>query len=142
MAGESWRRFVALLVAAPWVAFAVVRGFGQDPAEAGGGRVLVLLAGVQRRVRAGAQPVARGPVARVMTANLRFGRADARAVVALARRERVDLLALVELSPSLRARLNAAGLDRLLPHGFDRSAPGASGAAVFSRDRSASCPRS
>jgi hypothetical protein len=53
---------------------------------------------------------------RVMTANLQFGRADPDAVVAAVGEQRVDLLALEELTPQARSGLRRAGLDRLLPH--------------------------
>ncbi len=51
----------------------------------------------------------------VMTANLRFGEADAASLLALAREHDVDLLSLQELTPEAVERLDAAGARRLLP---------------------------
>jgi endonuclease/exonuclease/phosphatase family metal-dependent hydrolase len=50
-----------------------------------------------------------------MSANLFRGAADPDAVVALARRHDVDVLSLQELTPEALARLDAAGLQELLP---------------------------
>jgi endonuclease/exonuclease/phosphatase (EEP) superfamily protein YafD len=50
-----------------------------------------------------------------MSANLRFGEADAASVVALAREHDVDLLSLQELTPAAVRRLDAAGARTLLP---------------------------
>src|SRR5688500_10744796 len=58
---------------------------------------------------------ARGPVLVVMTSNLYVGRADAAAVVRLARERHVDVLSLQELRPEALARLDAAGMRELLP---------------------------
>ena len=51
----------------------------------------------------------------VMTTNLRFGGADARAVMRLVRAHDVDVLSLQELTPEAVARLDEAGARRLLP---------------------------
>ncbi|WP_062466945.1 endonuclease/exonuclease/phosphatase family protein [Demequina maris] len=60
---------------------------------------------------------ASGPVAlRVATFSLANGQADAGAVVDLVRENDLDLLALTELTPEAQARLEAAGLDELLPY--------------------------
>lgn len=70
---------------------------------------------------------------RVMTLNLRLGQADATAVVDGVRRERVDLLALEEITPDSLARLGRAGLDEALPHRVVRTGPGATGTGIWSR---------
>lgn len=162
----SWRRLIALLVAAPWVAFAVARGLSLDGSwfvvsalaftgwaaltgwvpvvvalvlrarTALLGAVLawlVLAVAVHGRALDDAQPDAGGTRVTVMTANLHFGEADPEAVVRLVRRERVDVLGAVELTPGLRGRLDRAGLAELLPSRLDRSARRASGAVLFSR---------
>lgn len=167
------RLLLAPLVAAPWVAFAVVRGLSLDrswllvsalaftPWAAVTGWVpvvtalvlraravavlalvawLVLVACVVGRARPDDQPAARGQRLTVMSANLYFGRADARRLVRLVREEHVDVLALVELTPELRAALRRAGLDALLPHVLDDAAVRASGAALFSRVSIAELP--
>ncbi|MBW3080224.1 endonuclease/exonuclease/phosphatase family protein [Bifidobacterium saguinibicoloris] len=53
---------------------------------------------------------------RLMTLNCRFGRADAADIVRQARERDVDVLALEEVSESLVARLDEAGIARLLPY--------------------------
>ena len=53
---------------------------------------------------------------RVLTLNCRYGHADAERVVGLVRDEDVAVLALQELSDDLVARLDAAGLNALLPY--------------------------
>jgi endonuclease/exonuclease/phosphatase (EEP) superfamily protein YafD len=86
--------------------------------------------------RAGAGPnatVRDGVPLRVMTANLYFGKGDARAVVALVARHRVDALALEEITPDALRRLDAAGLRRLLPFREGSAQPGARGTLLLSR---------
>lgn len=68
----------------------------------------------------------------VATVNLTYGEGDAGAVVDLVRSYDVDVLALEELTPEARTRLASAGLDRLLPHHADYSAPGFSGTGIWS----------
>ena len=82
-----------------------------------------------------AQPAVRdGVTVKVMASNLFVGRADARAVVALVAREHVDVLALEELTAEELARLDRAGLARLLPHRqFDPARGGGSGSGLFTR---------
>jgi endonuclease/exonuclease/phosphatase family metal-dependent hydrolase len=74
-----------------------------------------------------------GAALRVMTANLYFGRGDPKTVVALVRTHRVDVLALEEVTPQELARLDAAGLRRLLPHRAGTTLPGAAGTMLLSR---------
>lgn len=69
----------------------------------------------------------------VLTANLRLGLADAGALVALVRDEHVDALATQELTPDAVARLQAAGLERELPHAELDARPGAEGCGLWSR---------
>jgi endonuclease/exonuclease/phosphatase (EEP) superfamily protein YafD len=107
------RRLVALACAAAVVAFA-----------------LALLP----RAGAGPQPaIGDGIALRVMTANLYVGRGDARTVVDLVARHRVDVLALEELPPEALRRLDAAGLRRLLPYRDVDARPGAAGTGLFAR---------
>lgn len=74
---------------------------------------------------------------RVATVSLRLGRADPRAVVALVTAQRVDVLALQEVTPESVAGLRAAGLDAALPHSHVVAArpgsPPAAGGALWSR---------
>jgi len=77
--------------------------------------------------------VGSGPTLRALTANLRAGAADPGALVDLVRRERVDLLALQELTPDREADLQRLGLAALLPHRVTQSHPMAGGTALYSR---------
>jgi hypothetical protein len=86
------------------------------------------------RALPGPQPDVDGPTIRVMASNLFVGAGDARAVVRLVRERRVDVLALVELTPEELDRLDAAGLRRLLPYRDADARPvNASGSGLFSR---------
>jgi endonuclease/exonuclease/phosphatase (EEP) superfamily protein YafD len=69
----------------------------------------------------------------VMSANLRRGEADPRAVVRLVDRHAVELLSLQELTPSAAARLDAAGLRDRLPHRILDARAGARGSGILSR---------
>ncbi|MCW2983380.1 MAG: endonuclease/exonuclease/phosphatase family protein [Conexibacter sp.] len=82
----------------------------------------------------GPQPdVAAGATVHAMTANLFEGAGDARTIVALVRRQHVDVLALEELTPEEVARLDRAGLGRVLRHRDVDARPGASGTGLYSR---------
>ena len=59
---------------------------------------------------------ASGPVLRVLTANLRLGRASPPELVRLVRGLRPDVLSLQELTGQAVAALRAAGLEELLPY--------------------------
>lgn len=71
----------------------------------------------------------------VMTTNLLFGRADARAVVRLAREHDVDVLSLQELTPEAVEHLDDAGARELLPGRVLHPAPRASGTGLMARRR-------
>jgi endonuclease/exonuclease/phosphatase family metal-dependent hydrolase len=83
----------------------------------------------------GPRPDVAGPRIRVMTANLYVGRGDPGTVVRLVREQGVDVLGLEELTPEELARLDAAGLRKLLPYRNVDARPGASGTGLFSRFR-------
>ncbi len=72
---------------------------------------------------------------RVMTVNLRVGRADVPQVVELAIHRRVDMLVLEEVTPDARVRLREAGVGRVFGHHAGHAAAGAAGTMVFSRTR-------
>jgi endonuclease/exonuclease/phosphatase (EEP) superfamily protein YafD len=69
---------------------------------------------------------------RVMTANLRLGLADAKALTDSAR-ELADVLVVQELTPEAVSRLSAAGLDHTFPHRALNPHNVASGVGVWSR---------
>jgi endonuclease/exonuclease/phosphatase (EEP) superfamily protein YafD len=62
------------------------------------------------------QPEATGPRLRIMAANLYLGQADARTIVDLVRREKIDVLTLPELTPDAVSALDEAGLMEVLPY--------------------------
>lgn len=73
-----------------------------------------------------------GTALRFLSANLRYGRADAEAVVRYAEAS-ADIVALQELTPSALARLEAAGLDRMFPHRALREMDEPGGVGLWSR---------
>jgi endonuclease/exonuclease/phosphatase (EEP) superfamily protein YafD len=81
----------------------------------------------------GPRPDVVGPRLRVMTSNLFLGRGDPATVVRLVREQGVDVLGLEELTPEEVARLDAAGLRKLLPYRNVDARPGANGTGLFSR---------
>jgi endonuclease/exonuclease/phosphatase (EEP) superfamily protein YafD len=76
--------------------------------------------------------VASGVGVRVVTANLRYGRADAAAVVDLAR-EHADILAVQELTPEKAALISVAGMADVLPFQALRACDGPAGVGIWSR---------
>jgi endonuclease/exonuclease/phosphatase family metal-dependent hydrolase len=78
---------------------------------------------------------ARGTPFVAMTLNLHNGEADAREVMRLVRRYRVDVLSLQELTPQALRRLNAAGARTLLPRQLVRPGPNADGSGLLARRR-------
>jgi endonuclease/exonuclease/phosphatase (EEP) superfamily protein YafD len=93
---------------------------------------LVLVSAVAPRAW-GAGDSRAGLELRVMTANLRVGGADAATIVRLVRDNRVDLLAVQELTPQAQANLTQAGLDALLPYRVADPEPLAIGSALYAR---------
>lgn len=113
---------IVSLLLRSWVA-AAIAGVG-----------LVVLVGPRAgRVTDDPQPGARGPQLVVATSNVMFGEGDAKALAALARRERVDVLALQEDTPDFTEDLAATGLRDELPYGALWPAPGAKGVSLLSR---------
>jgi endonuclease/exonuclease/phosphatase (EEP) superfamily protein YafD len=80
-------------------------------------------------VRSTAAP---GVGVRVVTANLRYGRADAAAVVDLARGH-ADILAVQELTPEKADLIAAAGIDDGFPFQALRACDGPAGVGIWSR---------
>lgn len=70
---------------------------------------------------------------RVLALNLEFGEADPAVVVDVVRRERVDLLLAVELTPGAVSGLRAAGLETVLPASSLAAEGGASGSGLWTR---------
>jgi endonuclease/exonuclease/phosphatase (EEP) superfamily protein YafD len=70
---------------------------------------------------------------RVLSTNLLAGSGDERAVLDLARRLRVDLLAMQEFTPDDAAGLDAGGVRDALPYRAAHPQPGVVGSALYSR---------
>jgi endonuclease/exonuclease/phosphatase family metal-dependent hydrolase len=127
--------FTPYLAATAWVPVVVALALRRwAVAVVGAVAFAVLVSAVLPRTLAGPRPdIVGGVPLRLMTANLFEGRGDARTVVDLVRRERVDVLALEELPAEEVRRLDAAGLRRLLPYRDVDARPGAAGTGLFSR---------
>jgi endonuclease/exonuclease/phosphatase family metal-dependent hydrolase len=69
---------------------------------------------------------------KVMSLNAWVGHADADAIVRLVRENGTGLLALQELTPALEQRLDAAGLEALLPYRASNPLDGVGGSGVYS----------
>jgi endonuclease/exonuclease/phosphatase (EEP) superfamily protein YafD len=80
-----------------------------------------------------AAPAVRGPLLRVLTANLRLGQASPQALVDLVRRTRADLLSVQEFTPQAGAAFDRAGLGRLLPYKITTPLGSALGSGMYAR---------
>ncbi|MDX6681621.1 MAG: hypothetical protein QOG94_1660 [Solirubrobacteraceae bacterium] len=78
---------------------------------------------------------ARGMPFVAMTLNLFDGKAEAREILRLVRKYRVDVLSVQELTPRALRGLDAAGARRLLPGRVLRPGPRAEGAGLLARTR-------
>ena len=164
----SLRGLVATTLAAPWIAWAVVRTLGLDAGHPLVGAMtvtpyvvasaplpilaalalrtwivgamalvsaLLLAASVLPRALDGPQLAqgAQGRALVVMSSNMQIGDADADAIARLVREHRVDVLSLQELTPEAVARLDAAGIRRLLPARVLQARAIASGSGLMAR---------
>jgi endonuclease/exonuclease/phosphatase (EEP) superfamily protein YafD len=78
-------------------------------------------------------PAAKETLLRVLTANLRLGHADPRALVDLVRRTRADVLSVQEFTPEAGAAFDRAGLGTLLPYRLTAPLGGALGSGLYAR---------
>jgi endonuclease/exonuclease/phosphatase (EEP) superfamily protein YafD len=115
---EAWAvpllSFTPQVTAGAWASALLLGGAGPAAAAALAGAALTDAVGP--RAVPYRQPPAEGPVLRVLTANLLFGRAVAEVVVDLACRKQADVLFVQELTDDAAARLQQAGLGDLLPY--------------------------
>jgi endonuclease/exonuclease/phosphatase (EEP) superfamily protein YafD len=103
-------------------------------AVAGVAALLLLVAVAPRMIGGGHEPAgADGPELRVLSTNLKLGKADATAVVDIVREEETDVLCVQELTAPMLMRLEEAGLLRILPHDVGVPAPESQGSAIISR---------
>ena len=109
--------------AAPWAALGLQLAGQRRPAATTAAAAAALRLVVRSRAMFRMQPGASGPMLRVLTFNMFFGRGDAEVLVARVRQLSPDVLFLQELTADAVTRLKQAGLEELLPH--TRSSSGA-----------------
>jgi hypothetical protein len=127
--------FTPQVTAGAWISALLLRGAGPAAVTAAAGAALAAAAGP--RAVPCRQPGAAGPVLRVLTVNLLFGRASAEAVTGLVRREHADVLLVQELTGEAAGRLDRAGLGGLLPHRVTQPAPGHPRGSIYAATRCA-----
>jgi endonuclease/exonuclease/phosphatase family metal-dependent hydrolase len=118
---------------APWAALGLGLTGRRGPAATAALAAAALGVVVRSRRIPRPQPGACGPMLRVLTANLYFGRADAEVIVDRVRQARADVLFLQELTADAVTRLKQAGLDELLPHTLLELRGGSRGSGIYSR---------
>lgn len=119
--------------AAPWAAL-VLRLAGQRrPAATAAVAAAALGAVVRSRTLPRRGSGASGPVLRVLTSNMFFGRADAEVLVSRVRQLDVHVLFIQELTEDASRRLKQAGLDDLLPYAQHDLRGGSRGSGIYSR---------
>ena len=132
---EAWAvpllSFTPQVAGGAWAGALLLRGAGPAAAAAAAGAALSAAVG-PRAVPCG-QPPAAGPVLRVVTANLLFGRAAAEAVVELACRTDADVLFVQELTGGAAAGLQRAGLGDLLPYRVTQPVPHGARDGIYAR---------
>jgi endonuclease/exonuclease/phosphatase family metal-dependent hydrolase len=119
--------------AAPWAVLGLRLAGRRGPAATAALAAAALGAVVRPRRIPRPQPGACGPMLRVLTANLYFGRADAEVIVDRVRQARADVLFLQELTADAVTRLKQAGLDELMPHTLLELKGGSRGSGIYSR---------
>lgn len=124
--------FTPQAAAAAWASAALLRSRGAAATAALAGAALTAV--VAPRALPRRQQPADGPVLRILTANLRLGRAAAGPIVELAHQTAADVLFLQELTDDTLARLKHAGLDTLLPNELTEPvAAGGRGSSIHAR---------
>lgn len=119
--------------AAPWAALGLWLAGRRRPAATTALAAAVLGSLTRSRTLPRPGPGAAGPMLRVLTANLFFGRADAEVIVARVRQDNVDVLFLQELTEDAMTRLKQAGLEGLMPHMQFDLRGGSRGSGIYSR---------
>jgi endonuclease/exonuclease/phosphatase family metal-dependent hydrolase len=119
--------------AAPWAALGLRLARRRGPAATAAVAAAALGAVVRTRRIQRPQPGASGPMLRVLSVNLYFGRADAEVVVARVRQVGADVLFLQELTADAVTRLKQAGLDDLMAYTQLELRDGSRGSGIYSR---------
>ncbi|WP_157963943.1 endonuclease/exonuclease/phosphatase family protein [Actinocorallia populi] len=119
-AGFRWIQLVSFTPYVAGAAFAVPVAAlllrRRVPAVAGLAVAVVLGGLVLPRLLEEGQPEAKGPVLRVLSANIRFGLTPPDRLLGLARELRADVLSVQELPPGTRQKLEEKGILDLFPH--------------------------
>ncbi len=95
--------------------------------------VLALTPVVLPRAFPDGNPDAKGPVLRVLAANLMVGQADTTELMRLVERLGPDVLTLQEFTPAAMERLDDAGIRDVFPHAVTWPLNGVGGSAVYAR---------
>jgi endonuclease/exonuclease/phosphatase (EEP) superfamily protein YafD len=119
--------------AAPWAALGLRLAGRRGPAVTAAVAAAALGLVVRARRVARPQPPASGPVLRVLTFNMFFGRADAEILAGRVRQLDADVLFLQELTEDAVTRLKQAGLEDLMPHAQLELWGGSRGSGIYSR---------
>jgi endonuclease/exonuclease/phosphatase (EEP) superfamily protein YafD len=119
--------------AAPWAALGLRLAGRRGPATTAAAAAAALGLVVRARRVPRPQPGASGPVLRVLTFNMFFGRADAEILVGRVRQLGADVLFLQELTEDAVTRLKQAGLEDLMPHAQLELWGGSRGSGIYSR---------
>jgi endonuclease/exonuclease/phosphatase family metal-dependent hydrolase len=119
--------------AAPWAALGLRLARQRGPAATAAVAAAALGLVVRSRRLQRPQPGACGPMLRVLSANLYFGRGDAEVVTARVRQAGADVLFLQELTADAVTRLKQAGLEDLMPHTQLDLRGGSRGSGIYSR---------
>jgi endonuclease/exonuclease/phosphatase family metal-dependent hydrolase len=119
--------------AAPWAALGLHLAGQRRPAAAAAAAAAALGVVVRSRQLSRSGSGARGPLLRVLTSNMYFGRADAEVLVARIRQLDVGVLFVQELTEDAMTRLKRAGLDDLMPYAQHDLRGGSRGSGIYSR---------
>ncbi|MGH3278705.1 MAG: endonuclease/exonuclease/phosphatase family protein [Trebonia sp.] len=119
--------------AAPWAALGLRLAGRRRPAATAALAAAALGAVVRTRRIPRPGSGASGPMLRVLTANVYFGRGDMEVIVARARQGNADVLFLQELTEDSVTRLKQAGLEDMLPYMQFDLRGGSRGSGIYSR---------
>ena len=118
---------------APWAALALRLAGRRGPAATTAVAAAALGLVVRTRKIPRPQPGACGPMLRVLTHNMYFGRADAEILVTRVRQLDADVLFLQELTEDAVTRLKQAGLDDLMQYTQLDLRGGSRGSGIYAR---------
>jgi endonuclease/exonuclease/phosphatase (EEP) superfamily protein YafD len=127
---ETYTLFVLPVAALATVVALALRQW--PPAALAALATIALFAVIAPRAIGGSDSFSGVPV-RVMSSNVLHGGGDTEQLAGYARDRRVDVLCVEELTPEFAARLDALGIDRLLPHQVLSVQEGVSGSGIYSR---------